>query len=68
MAHRFSKMLESLIIKHCGPAPHVPMQITFPRLEDDNILQSLFEEGSRTESSVRLHESLHEPGSFISLA
>ncbi|KAF8168005.1 hypothetical protein B0H34DRAFT_683893 [Crassisporium funariophilum] len=68
LAHRFAKMLEDLIIKHCGSAPGMPVQITFPRPSEPHVLQTLFDESSHPDSNISLHESLHEPGSFLSLA
>ncbi|CAA7266537.1 unnamed protein product [Cyclocybe aegerita] len=68
LAHRYAKMLEDLITKHCGTAPRMPVQITFPRSLESGSIQALFNEGSHPESKISLHDSLHEPGSFLSLA
>lgn len=69
LAHRFAKMLENLIVKHCGTLPELPVShITFPRPLEDGVLHTLFEESLTSETSISLHESLHEPGSFMSLA
>lgn len=68
LAHRFAKMLEDLIAKHCGSAPRIPIQITFPRPLEPHVLHTLFKESAHPDSHISLHESLHEPGSFLSLA
>ncbi|KAF9056264.1 hypothetical protein BJ165DRAFT_1432192 [Panaeolus papilionaceus] len=70
LACRYAKMLEDLTNKHCGSIAGLPgVQISFPRPLEPNILQTLFEEHSnQSESHISLHESLHEPGSFLSLA
>ncbi|KAF8912757.1 hypothetical protein CPB84DRAFT_1670239 [Gymnopilus junonius] len=68
LAHRFAKMLDDLIVKHCGSAPRIPVQITFPRPLEPHVLHTLFEESAQSDNNISLHESLHEPGSFLSLA
>lgn len=68
LAFRFAKMLEDLILKRCGPASGIPAQITFPRPREPAVLQELFRESCAQGYSITLHESLHEPGTFMSLA
>lgn len=67
MAYRFSKMLESLIIKHCGSAPRPQTDCNFPRVLEPHLLQTLFQETCpHPEDNINLHEALHDPGSFLS--
>jgi hypothetical protein len=68
LAHRFAKMLEILIVKHCGSMPQLSVPITFPRPLEHGVLHALFEGSSNSDNAISLHESLHEPGSFLSLA
>ncbi|KAF9460797.1 hypothetical protein BDZ94DRAFT_1265146 [Collybia nuda] len=68
LAFRFARMLEDLILKRCGPASGVPAQITFPRPREPAVLQELFRESCTQGYNITLHESLHEPGTFMSLA
>ncbi|PPQ70774.1 hypothetical protein CVT24_001061 [Panaeolus cyanescens] len=70
LACRYAKMLEDLTNKHCSSIAGVPgVQISFPRPLEPNVLQALFEEHiSQPDNHISLHESLHEPGSFLSLA
>lgn len=68
LAFRFAKMLEDLVMKRCGPASGLPAQISFPRPLEPVVLRALFEESCNPDSNVTLHESIHEPGSFLSLA
>jgi hypothetical protein len=67
LAHRFAKMLENLIVKNCGSMPQ-PVQLNFPRPVENGVLHALFEQSAHSENTISLHESLHEPGSFLSLA
>ncbi|PPQ85887.1 hypothetical protein CVT25_015829 [Psilocybe cyanescens] len=67
MAHRFAKMLESLIIKHCGSTPRPQEDCNFPRSLEPHLLHTLFQETCpHPENNINLHESLHDPGSFLS--
>ncbi|TFK41060.1 hypothetical protein BDQ12DRAFT_600361 [Crucibulum laeve] len=69
LAFRFAKMLEDLIRKRCDPSPIGPSaQLTFPRPLQSPHLHSLFEEIYHSNSNITLQESIHEPGSFVSLA
>ncbi|KAH9486839.1 hypothetical protein JR316_0000904 [Psilocybe cubensis] len=66
MAYRFSKMLESVIIKHCGSAPRAQADCNLPRALEPHMLQSLFQEICPTpEDNINLTEALHDPGSFL---
>lgn len=68
LAYRFAKMLENLILKRCGPASEFSTQIAFPRPLEPAMLQTLYQESRQPDRNITLHESLHEPGSFVSLA
>ncbi|KAF8898638.1 hypothetical protein BD779DRAFT_1607387 [Infundibulicybe gibba] len=68
LAFRFAKMLEDLILKRCGPATGLSAQLTFPRPSEPVVLRTLYEENCNPENNITLHEGLHEPGSFLSLA
>jgi hypothetical protein len=70
MAHRFAKMLEKKILQECGAAlAEIPsFQITFPRPLEPSLLQALFDESAQSDNNIGLHETLHEPGAFLSLA
>ncbi|KAF9532023.1 hypothetical protein CPB83DRAFT_848212 [Crepidotus variabilis] len=67
LAHRYAKMLEDLLVKSCGLAPSVPIDMPFPRPLEPLAIQSMFYE-SDPNRCVSLHDALHEPGSFLSLA
>ncbi|GLB36244.1 putative fungal specific transcription factor [Lyophyllum shimeji] len=68
LAFRFSRLLGDLVLKKCGPPSGIPAQITFPRPLELAVVQAMFRESYRQESPTTLHEGLHEPGSFLSLA
>ncbi|TFK77005.1 hypothetical protein BDN72DRAFT_754042 [Pluteus cervinus] len=68
LAYRYAKLLENYVTQRCGPANGTVTQIAFPRPSEPGILQTLYEESVNTDRNITLHESLHEPGSFISLA
>jgi hypothetical protein len=69
LAFRFAKMLDDLIVKRCGTAAGFPSaQITFPRPLDPVAYHALYKESSTPGRNISLHENLHDPGSFMSLA
>ncbi|KAF8078522.1 hypothetical protein FPV67DRAFT_1557832 [Lyophyllum atratum] len=68
LAFRFARLLEDLVVKKCGPSSGTPAPITFPRPLEPAVVQAMFQQSCRRELPTTLHESLHEPGSFLSLA
>lgn len=70
LAYRFSKMLEELVTKRCGETFGSALRIAFSRSVESRSPRTLFEEYTYNNSTgqASLNETLHEPGSFLSLA
>ncbi|KAF8807498.1 hypothetical protein BYT27DRAFT_7189569 [Phlegmacium glaucopus] len=64
LAHKFSRMLKDLIIKDCGPAFQIPIQMWLPQVQEPRLLGALVEEHSQSGSNP--HEN-RERGPFLSL-
>ncbi|KAF9452679.1 hypothetical protein P691DRAFT_179047 [Macrolepiota fuliginosa MF-IS2] len=70
LAYRFSKMLEDLVTRHCGETFGSTLRIAPPLPVESHSIRTLFRESPYNDPTrqVSLPETLHEPGSFLSLA
>lgn len=68
LAFRFAKLLDDLVMKKCGTGSGVATHISFPRPTEVGVVQAMFVQSCHQDMPTTLHEGLHEPGSFLSLA
>lgn len=70
LAFRFAQLLQDMVIKKCGPPPSggLTKTLTFPRPLEVAVIQAIFQRSCHEKLPTTLHEGLHEPGSFLSLA
>ncbi|KAG6847422.1 hypothetical protein H0H93_008217 [Arthromyces matolae] len=68
LAFRFARLLEDLVVKRCGPAIGTPTPITFPRPIEPPVVHMFQHTSFIRDPQVFLHDGMHEPGSFLTLA